>query len=206
MINKISKKLAIAFAGLGIATTGTFGALYVNEAINTQTIKANEMAEITSIINQLRSMTGSVQTTEAELRDYIEQKITETNDSLNNIMVDYVSNSISEMSDEIQGNDENHDLLKNEVARQTAELQNQLDLIKSGIIGTHDLTYYKTILDSSVSDSQFTNFAERIDGLDDSVAKIETNNTTTKTQMDAITTTINDPATGLVKTIGDLDT
>ena len=206
MLKTVGKKTAIGLAAAGIATTGTFSTLYVAESFMKNQQSQYTFAEINRLINSLPALADESKMTEAELIAHLQGKIDESGQDLHSVLIDHISTNLGNVNQSIQNSEESHDLLKNEVKRQTEAFQKQLDLMKSGMVGVHDLNYYADALSKFAGQSQLDGTIARVESLEVDRTKLLADNAEAKTKVAAISTTVGDNTTGLVKEINDLVT
>lgn len=206
MLKTVGKKTAIGLAAAGIATTGTFSTLYIADSINKNQQDQYTFAEINRLINSLPALADESKMTEAELIAHLQGKIDESGQDLHSVLIDHISTNLGNVNNSIQNSADSHELLKNEVQRQTEAFQKQLDLMKSGMVGVHDLNYYAESLSTFAGKSQLDGTIARVDSLETDRTKLLADNATAKTKVTAISATVGDNTTGLVKQINDLTT
>ena len=206
MLKTVGKKTAIGLAAAGIATTGTFSTLYVAESFMKNQQSQYTFAEINRLINSLPALADESKMTEAELIAHLQGKIDESGQDLHSVLIDHISTNLGNVNQSIQNSEESHELLKNEVQRQTEAFQKQLDLMKSGMVGVHDLNYYADALSKFAGQSQLDGTIARVESLEVDRTKLLADNAEAKTKVAAISTTVGDNTTGLVKEINDLVT
>lgn len=172
-------KLA-TLTGVAAATSVAAVAVYaVNHKDESQT-KESLISDITMKLNSIPNAKTII--TEDELEKEVNTLITDRTNDINNMqqaIVKLISERLHESNTTttayIQANiGDVKELFKNEISKHETVLNKQMNELANGIVGDHDLNYYKEILDESVTSSQFDELYNSVDSLDADLNKIIT--------------------------------
>lgn len=185
--------------GVGVTTVaaGTMGGLYAHEVSKrADRIADKHFKSILDNINHIREATGlNVLSDDYDgFKDGIMDHIAKSDDSLKETVVDILEATVTEASAETQQQiDDNHEyqteqkeLLNSEVKRLSTLLDSELTQIKGGIVGDHDINYYKTLIEDSVGSTQFQDLSDDVATLDDDLDALKASVTSNGTKISNI--------------------
>lgn len=169
------KKTKLLLSGLGVASvaSGTMIGLYVHEIDHRQDRIVNKYLDIINDnINKIPGLSNVL--SYDEFHDEITKRLDNHGESLTSIIGDILEDkiqeshdkAIAEISNSASSIHDRHDLFENELDRFTTEINDEIDNIKDGYVGDHDINYYKTLLENTVSKDQFSRLTSDVDSMD----------------------------------------
>lgn len=170
----LSKKILLLGAiGATTASAGTMVGLYAHEVSQRdERIKDKYLKVIYDNLNHIRNISGMSAMDEDfdAFKEDIVKHVAEKDSTLKEEAIFHFEATLDDaqqvINDQILLGDENHDVLSKEVTRMNDEIKSALEQIKGGVVGEHDINYYKKVLDATVSDSQFEDLSDDVEGLD----------------------------------------
>ena len=152
-------------AATGALATGTFAGLYIHERVKNEDKSTNwYMQQIVSKINGIPGVDNilTVEEFEEDIKTRL-SGVSNEHKSMQDATIEILKEKIKESHDNVmtslkQAGDVGsvrHNLLATEITAMQDNLHKELTGIKGGMVGKHDLNYYKEVLDASVRTSQF---------------------------------------------------
>ena len=189
-----STKFLIGGASLSVAAAGTMAGLYGYEVSQrTERIENKYLQSIFDNINHIRTATGLAEMSDdfGAFKDQLIKDMSDKDTSLKQEVVTVIEATVTESKAHVESAIDSHAdytteqraLLKAEIDRLIKALDDELVVIKNGIVGDHDINYYKTVIEDSVGASQF-------DDLSDDVTTLDADLQTLQSEIDSNKTTI----------------
>lgn len=179
-----STKILIGMGTLSVAAAGTMSGLYGYEVSHRkERIEDKNLKSIFDNINHIRSLSGLNDMSEDydTFKEDIIDHIAEKDISMKEEVVTVLSENLTEAKDELLKEvadssvyqDNQKALLKAEIDRLNFLLAKEMEIIKSGIVGDHDINYYQGIIEDSVGTGQFQDLESSVDSLDADLATLQ---------------------------------
>ena len=191
--------------GVGVTTVaaGTMGGLYAHEVSKrVDRIADKHFKSILDNINHIREASGlgDLEEDYDGFKDDIIKHVADEDSSLKIEVIDVLEETVTQATDQTKKEiaDEHaayKTLLDAEVDRLAAILKAEMDQIKNGIVGDHDINYYKTLIMDSVGSSQFQDLSNVVTTLDADLDQLKTDVEKNKTTISSINTKIDAIAT-----------
>lgn len=212
-----STKFLIAGASLSVAAAGTMAGLYGYEVSQrNERIENKFLQSIFDNVNHIRTATGLSEMSEdfGTFKDQLIKDMSDKDTSLKQEVVTVIEATVTESKTHVASAIDSHAdytleqraLLKAEIDRLTKALEDELTVIKNGIVGDHDINYYKTVIDDSVGATQFGDLSDDVTSLDADLQTLQDEIETNKTTISNVQTEVANSNTAITAVKGKIAT